>query len=117
MKYLRSSAMALGMILGMGSMAQGQAASGATPEYNPGPNLPLIEGNFQYSLFASEVAQTGYTNGVSSTTNLGGTAEYLSMSVPHPFNMLYTGGYLFTTQPGVGSSTFQGLSVSQGLVR
>ncbi len=70
--------MALALILGMGSMAQGQAASGATPEYNPGPTLPMIDGNFQYSLFASEVAQTGYTNGVTSTTNFGGTLEYLS---------------------------------------
>jgi hypothetical protein len=109
--------MGLAVMLGMGSMARGQAVSGATPEYNPGPTLPMIDGNFQYSLFASEVAQTGYTAGVTSTTNFGGTLEYISRSVPHPSTVLYSGGYLFTTQPGIGNSTFQNLSVSQGLVR
>lgn len=109
--------MALAIVFGLGSTAKGQAVSGATPEYNPGPTLPMIEGNFQYSLFASEVAQTGYTDGVTSTTNFGGTMEYLSRNVAHPFDMLYTGGYLFTTQPGVGNSTFQDLTISQGLVK
>jgi hypothetical protein len=119
MKYLimRNSAMALGMILGMGSMAQSQATTGSTPVYNPGPTLPLIDGTFQYSLFASEVAQTGYVSGVSSSTDLGGSMEYASKSVTSPFSMIYSGGYIFNTQSGVGSSTFQGLSASQGLIR
>ena len=110
--------MALAIILGAGSMAQGQATpAGGTPEYNPGPTLPRIDGNFQYSLFASQVAQTGFSDGVTSSTNLGGSMEYLSKNATLPFSALYSGGYLFTTQPGVGSSTFQNASVSQGLVR
>ena len=109
--------MAVAVILGMGSVAQSQAVSGANPEYNPGPTLPMIDGNFQYSLFASEVAQTGYTNGVTSTTNFGGSLEYLTRNESHPFTALYAGGYLFSTQPGIGNSTFQDLSISQGLVK
>ncbi len=114
---MRNTAIALGMILGMASMALGQATSGETSIYNPGPTLPSIEGKFQYSLFASEVAQTGYSNGVTSTTNLGGSLEYASKSVSTPTDVLYSGAYLFTTQPGFGNSTFQGLTISQGLIR
>ena len=108
--------MALGMILGMGSTAQGQATTGATPTYNPGPTLPKIDGNFQYSLFASETAETGFTNDVNASTNLGGTAIYMTNSTMAPFSLAYSGGYVMTTEPSFSSSTFQGLTVSQGLV-
>ena len=109
--------MALGMILGIASMARGQATTGAPPVYDPGPTLPMIDGTFQYSLFASEMAQTGYSSSVTGTTNLGGTAEYVSKSTVAPVSVFSSGGSLYTTQPGVNSSTFQGLTVSQGLVR
>ena len=108
--------MALGMILGMGSMAQGQATTGATPTYNPGPTLPQIDGTFQYSLFASEVAETGFTNNVNASTNLGGTAEIMSKSTVAPFSLLYTGGYIMTTEPSFSNSTFQALTASQGFI-
>jgi hypothetical protein len=116
------------MLLGTSSCIFGQAAPTATTPasvYNPGPTLPLIDGNFQYSLTASEIGQFG-NNGSqgtnspsnrSSITSFSGNLEYLSRSTAHPFSMLYSGGVLFSTYSQQGASTFQTLTASQGLVR
>src|SRR5450756_165064 len=94
------------------------AATVSTPAYNPGPALPMIDGNFQYALTASEIVQFGYSGstGQSYLTSLSGDVEYLSKSRVRPFSLLYAGGLLYSTFAAQGVSTFQSLSASQGLV-
>src|SRR5882762_5046763 len=105
---MKTSMATLAILLGTTSCLFGQAAPAATAAgavYNPGPTLPLIDGNFQYSLTASEIGQFGNngsqgTNSAStksSITSFSGNVEYLSRSTAHPFTMLYTGGVLFST--------------------
>lgn len=99
-------------------MLHGQAIPTATsrePAYNPGPSLPVIDGNFQYSVTASELIQRGGI-GNYSEPSLSGNLEYLSKSAVRPFSIFYTGGILYSTYKGLGVQTFQNLTVSQGLV-
>jgi hypothetical protein len=112
---------ALAMFLAVNAASHGQAtpaAVAAAPRYNPGPNLPLIDGNIQYALSGSEIIQLGANgeSGTSSTTSLSGDVEYLSTSAEHPFTMLYAGGVLFSSLAGQSTGVFQTLSISQGLV-
>ncbi len=86
--------------------------------------MPLIDGNFQYALTASELFQSGYnTNGIGNTTSLSGDVEYTSRSEHSPFSILYAGGYLLTNNnngagsSGYYSSTYQSLMLTQGLIR
>ncbi len=109
------------MTLGMVGVACGQAVPAATvsgPRYNPGPALPAIDGNFQYSLSAADSVQLGYggNGGTSDYATLSGTVEYLSPSEVRPFSILYGGGFLYSTYPGQGAGTFQSLTVTQGFV-
>ena len=108
-------------LLGAAHMVEAQATPAGTvsnPTYNPGPNLPLIDGNFQYAISAAEILQFGYfgNSGVTPTTSLSGDVEYLSQSTVHPFSMLYAGGVLFSSIQNQRTSTFQTFTVSQGLV-
>ncbi len=87
------------------------AAVGATP--NVGFELPRIGGSFNYSLNVSELISTGfYSSGTEYTTNLSGNLAYLSSSVKHPFNAVYTGGVL-AANSGQPTTTYQELSLSQ----
>ena len=109
-------------MLGMSGLLLAQATPAATatgPVYNPGPSLPSIDGNFQYALTAAEVVQFGYSGSSGNTymTSFSGDAEYISKNSQRPFNLLYAGGLLYSTYSGLGLSTFQTLTVSQGLVR
>ena len=109
------------LFLGLNTLAFAQAAPAVTasaPTYNPGIVMPLIDGNFQYALSASELFQSGYyTNGVGNTTSLSGDLEYTSRNEHTPFEIMYAGGYLLTNNNGSESSTFQSLMISQGLIR
>jgi hypothetical protein len=112
---------ALAIFLAASTASHGQAtpaATSSTPRYNPGPSLPLIDGNLQYALSGSEIIQLGAngTPGTSSTTNLSGDVEYIGTSAVHPFTMLYAGGVLFSNLPGQSTGVFQTFSISQGLV-
>src|SRR5271170_6108736 len=94
---MKKSVTALAMFLAAGITLRGQATPTATssvPRYNPGPSLPMIDGNLQYALTGSEIFQLGLNSGsdVTATTNLSGDVEYLSTSAAHPFSMLYAGG-------------------------
>ena len=111
----------LAIFLAVSTGLRGQAtptASSDTPRYNPGPSLPLIDGNLQYVLTGSEIFQgSAYgQSGFGATTNFSGNVEYLSTSVVHPFTFLFSGGVLFSTYAGQGVNGFQSLSVSQGFV-
>lgn len=100
--------------LAMGSIAAAQAPPLASPP-SFGFSLPSVEGTLTYSLSASESVITGYEgNSADTTTSLSGNLGYLSSSPDKPFSLVYSGGYLYSTQPGYpASSTFQNLAASQ----
>jgi hypothetical protein len=118
---MKKSVAALAMFLAASITLRGQATPTATssvPRYNPGPSLPMIDGNLQYAFTGSEIIQFGLNgvSGTTATTNLSGDVEYLSPSAVHPFSLLYTGGVQFSSLAGHTTGFFQNLSVSQGLV-
>ena len=116
----------LTLLFGAAGSLLGQATPTATAgtTYNPGPALPLIDGNFQYALTGSEIVQfnnngsqgTGSASSTSSITVFSGNMEYLGKSTVHPFSMLYAGGVYISSYAGQGTTTFQSLTASQGLV-
>ncbi|CAN5519532.1 hypothetical protein BH10ACI4_BH10ACI4_01520 [soil metagenome] len=125
-KPMKTSMAALALLFGgsIGAFAQAAPTATAGPAiYSPGPMLPLMDGNFQYSLTASEIVQFGnsYSGGsgtsTSSITNLSGNMQYTNSSSSHPFSMIYSGGVLFSNYYGRGVSTFQSVSASQGLIK
>ena len=89
-----------------------QAAPSAAPNAGGGGTPDLLS----YSLSASESLITGYngTNGASNSTNISGSAGYVSGSERHPLSFVYSGGYLFGNN-GQPSSSFQNLGISQVL--
>jgi len=90
---------------------------GVNSSVSPSMNLPTPDGIFHYSLSASQLIQFGYYgSGTAYTTSLSGNVGYVSKSTKLPSTILYSGGVLFTTQAGQGTSTFQNLAISQGLV-
>ena len=111
---MKNTLMASAMLLALGSMAEAQAPPLSSPP-SFGFSLPSVEGTLTYSLSASESFFTGYqSNGVDTTTSVSGSLGYLSSSVNKPFSLVYSGGYLYSTEPGYpGSSTFQNLAASQ----
>jgi hypothetical protein len=102
------------------SVACGQAAPAATsmaPTVGP-ITLPTLDGIFRYSLSASELVQTGYrSSGVGFSTVFSGDAAYNSKSEARPFSMVYAGGVMLGNQYGRSATTFQNLSLSQGLIK
>jgi hypothetical protein len=119
---MKARAATLTLLFGVSSLAMAQATpavTATTPTYTPGVTLPLIDGNFQYAVSVSEILQSGYASqngGIAKTTNLSGDVEYLSKSQSAPFSLLYAGGYLITSDSTQQSSTYQSLSISQGLL-
>jgi hypothetical protein len=118
---MKRSMAALAIFLAVNITSYGQATPTATssvPRYNPGPSLPMIDGNLQYALTGSEIISLGLNgvSGVTATTNLSGDVEYLSTNMGHPFSLLYAGGLQFSTLAGHQTIYFQSLSVSQGFV-
>ncbi len=104
------------LALGLPAVSFAQAAPSATatttiPTLNTAPAVDQLN----YSLTASEAILIGYygNNGVTSSTNISGTAAYVSGSQAHPTSFLYSGGYLFGDYGGQPSSTYQDFGVSQ----
>lgn len=115
---LKTSMAVLTFLAGMAGPLCGQATPTATEgdHYEPGPKLPAIDGNFKYSLAATQVVERGGVGNYTQTMG-SGTLEYQSKSVTAPFGLLYSGGVSYATFNTLGLQTFQGLTVSQGLIR
>jgi hypothetical protein len=78
----------------------------------------ITDGTVHYSLSAGEIIQHGLFSGSGNyySTNLSGTAGYVSPSERYPFSMLYSGGLLLTTQNQATVQTYQNASISQEFV-
>lgn len=103
------------------AFACGQAVPTATAlpdSFIPSHSLPLIDGQFDYALNASEIIQTGYgANGNTYySTNLSGDLVYTTHNATRPFSAVYAGGVLLSNQSNQDTQFFQSLSLSQGLV-
>jgi hypothetical protein len=97
-------------------IARGQAAPAATSTPTvPTLNTAPLAGVLNYSLSASQSILLGYNgySGLTSSTNVTGSAEYVSNSQKNPFSFLYSGGYLFGDGTGQPGYTFQDFGVSQ----
>ena len=97
----------------------GQAVPTAEASTGSGPNLSWVDGTVHYSLGVSQLIQDGLygAGNVTASTNLNGSAGYVSMSKDKPFSLLYAGGVLFGTGGSQGTTTYQNIAVSQGLIR
>lgn len=116
-KTISFSLLALSCLVGpLVSVTRGQAIPTATADvYYPGFHLPNVGGSLNYSVSASESVIFGYNGengGTAATTNLSGNVAYLSSSERHPFSMVYSGGYFFSTS-GQPSAFYQDLALSQ----
>lgn len=101
-------------VLARGQADSPAAVSNTMPTNNFGFNLPTHLGTLSYSLSGSEMVETGFSNGVETSTALSGNLAYISKSDRNPFSLVYSGGYLFTKVPGSSTSeTFQDIAVSQ----
>ena len=93
----------------------------AAPASAPGTvatlGRPSTLGDVYFSLTASESILNGYqgASGTNSSTNLSGSASFVSNSETHPFTLVYSGGYLFGNTGDTQGSNFQTLGVSQSL--
>jgi len=101
------------------AVSYGQAVPTAEATASLGPKLSWIDGTVHYSLGASQLVQDGLygAGNVTSATTLSGNAGYVSMSKDAPFSLLYAGGVLFGWGGGQGTTTYQNIAVSQGLIR
>jgi hypothetical protein len=111
------------MLLLFGPRGYGQAvptattSSTPTPAASAGPKLSWLDGSVHYALSATELVQVGYYgSGTTSTTALSGNVAYMSLSQVHPFSLLVASGVLFG-QGGQGTTTFQNVAVTQGLIK
>jgi hypothetical protein len=109
----------ISMMLFASAVSYGQAVPTAEASPGSGPSLSWIDGTLHYSLGASQLIQDGLYNAgnVSYATNLSGSAGYASMSKDAPFSMLYAGGVMFNGGSGLGTTTYQNIAASQGLIR
>jgi hypothetical protein len=104
------------LVAGLHGVASAQAAPAATgtstiPTLN---NAPLA-GQLNYSLSGSESILVGYNGGdaLTSSTNVSGSASFVSASQTHPLSFLYSGGYLFGESTGQPNAIFQDFGISQ----
>ncbi len=108
------------LLLALSSVAYGQAVPTATASGgSSGPGGPSwVDGTVHYALSASELVQLGYygSGNVTEATNLSGNVGYVSKSENRPFTLLFAGGVLLGNQGGQGTTTYQNVAVSQGLV-
>ena len=105
------------LISASASLACAQAAPASTMSPTVGPGLPSFDGIFHYALRASDMVEFGNAgSGTGNSAVLSGDAAYNSTSVVHPFSMVYAGGLLLGNQYGGHVTTFQNLSLYQGLV-
>lgn len=108
------------MLLALSAVSPGQAVPTAVvSNTSSGWGLPALDGTVHYALTASQLVQLG-SNGSGDTTHsttLSGNVSYANTSEALPFSMLYSGGVLFGNLSGQGTTTFQNITVSQGLIR
>jgi hypothetical protein len=104
--------------LTLSSVSYGQAAPTAVASTGTRTSLSPLDGVVHYALNASEMVEIGeYNSGqVSNAASISGDVAYESKSQVKPFTLLYAGGVLFSNQYGYGTTTFQNLAISQGLV-
>ena len=109
----------MSMMLLASATLYGQAVPTAEASPGSGPSLSWIDGTVHYSLSASQLIQDGLygASNVTTATNLSGNAGYASMSKDLPFSMIYAGGILFGYGDSQGTTTYQNIEVSQGLIR
>lgn len=106
----------------------GQAAPTATAPVSSTPastagshagfRLPGSDGTIHYEVGASQIVQYGYfgSGNVTSSAAINGGIGYSSLSTKAPFDMMYSGGVLISESSGQDTTTYQGLSLSQGLM-
>ncbi|MCU1222810.1 MAG: hypothetical protein JWQ42_903 [Edaphobacter sp.] len=102
------------------AVSYGQAAPTAVASpSSSGSVQSWIDGTVHYALTASESVQIGYfgSGNVTESTNLSGNVGYVSTSKNLPFSMVFAGGVLFGNQSGQGTTTYQNVAVSQGLIK
>jgi hypothetical protein len=107
------------LTIALPAFGYGQAtATASAPIATSGLNLGVVNGTFRYGATASESFQTGYgqNQNLSEQTNISGSLIYATKSLKTPFNAIYTGGVLFSTQRNYGTNTFQSLALSQGYI-
>lgn len=93
--------------------AQNEEAT-ATPTV-PSLNRAPEPGQIDYQLGLSQAILFGYNgqSGASTSTDISGSASYISGSQDHPFSAIYSGGYMFGENSGQPSASFQNLGLSQ----
>ena len=111
---LVTSALALVSPISSGAQATEAAAQATATPAVPTLNRAPEADQLTYSLGASESLLFGYNgySGTTSTTNVNGTAAYVSGSESHPTSLLYSGGYLFGNG-GQPSGAYQNFGISQ----
>ncbi len=107
------------MVLALTAVSYGQATPTAVATNTSARwGLPALDGTVHYALSASQLVELGYYSAGQTThsTSLSGNVSYANVSHDLPFSMLFSGGVLFGNS-GQGTTTFQNIAVSQGLVR
>jgi hypothetical protein len=107
------------MLLALSAVSYGQAIPTAVvSNTSPRWGLPALDGSVHYALSASQLVELGYyaSADTAQSTSLSGNVSYANLSQNLPFSMLFSGGVLFGNS-GQGTTTFQNIAVSQGLVR
>jgi len=104
----------------MSAVSYGQAVPTAVASSSGvGPVQSWIDGTVHYALSASESVQVGYygSGNVTNSTNFSGNVGYVSTSKNLPFSMVYAGGVLVGNQGGQGTTTYQNIAATQGLIK
>ncbi len=109
----------LSAVLCLASSAGAQAVPTATATptpFQPLRSLPLIDGQLDYALNASEIIQTGYgaNSNLYYSTNLSGDVIYNTKNAARPFSAVYAGGVLISNQSSESTTFFQSLTLAQG---
>ena len=115
---MRTHLAAIVAVLALSPFSYGQAVAPVVVSSGPVLDLPVGDGTIHYDLSAADIYETGYdgNGGNANIVNLSGDVAYISRSTVKPFTMVYSGGWLGSTTAGIPSTTFQNLSVSQGLI-
>lgn len=117
----------LAVLMMPGAALYGQALPTATGGVNATPastagtsagfRLPGSDGEIHYALGASQIVQYGFFGSSTATGSaaLNGNLGYSSLSAKAPFDMVYSGGVLLSESTEQNTSTYQALSLSQGV--
>lgn len=116
LNYLMLLALSGFLATSVAMRAQEEEAT-ATPTV-PSLNRAPEAGQLDYRIGASQAVLFGYDgqNGASTSTDISGSAAYISGSQYHPFSAIYSGGYVFGEDSGQPSASFQNLGLSQEFI-